>query len=97
MNGLLQHIAPVKIVMIQSMAGARTLKHRSYCSYKGQSALFISTDKKVEIYDMQQVRGWISTKWNILWAKTFGQECLKSLPVNTNECAVTSSSLHPSV
>lgn len=57
MNGLLQHIAPVKIVMIQSMAGARTLKHRSYCSNKGQSALFISTDKKVEIYDMQQVRG----------------------------------------
>lgn len=57
MNGLLQHIAPVKIVMIQSMTGAWTLKHRSHCSYKGQSALFVSTDKKVEIYDMQQVCG----------------------------------------
>lgn len=55
MNGLLQHIAPVKTVMMQSMTGARTLKHRSHCSYKGQSALFVSTDKKVEIHDMQQV------------------------------------------
>lgn len=57
MNGLLQHIAPVEIVMVQSMTGAWTLKHRSHHSYKGQSAIFVFTDKKVEIYDMQQVCG----------------------------------------